>query len=73
MGPLFWSFDHWLFAAYFARKAEGKLRFIFVSFDIYRRTSNIRGILVGNNIVDHSDVFGASFVSAAPTTSLFST
>ena len=40
---------------------------------IYCQTSNIRHILVGNNIVDHSDVVGASPVSAAPTTSSFST
>ena len=37
----------------------------------YRKTSNmiIRRTLVGNKIVDHSDVFGASPVGAAPTTS----
>ena len=40
---------------------------------IYRQVSNIRHTLVGNKIVDHSDVFGASPVGAAPTTSLFST
>ena len=34
--------------------------------------SNIRCILVGNNIVDHSDVVGASPVGATPTTSSFS-
>ena len=34
----------------------------------YRKVSNISGTLVGNNIVDHSDVVGA-----APTTSSFST
>ena len=39
----------------------------------YRKVSNIRRILVGNKIVDHSDVVGASPVSAAPTTSSFST
>ena len=39
----------------------------------YRKTSNIRGTLVGNKIVDHSDVVGASPVGAAPTTSSFST
>ena len=36
---------------------------------IYRKTSNIRCTLVGNKIVDHSDVVGASPVGAAPTTS----
>ena len=35
--------------------------------------SNIRRTLVGNEIVDHSDVVGASPVGAAPTTSSFST
>ena len=39
----------------------------------YRQVSNIRRILVGNKIVDHSDVVGASPVGAAPTTSSFST
>ena len=39
----------------------------------YRKVSNIRRTLVGNNIVDHSDVVGASPVGAAPTTSSFST
>ena len=38
----------------------------------YRKTSNIRRTLVGNKIVDHSDVVGASPVGAAPTTSSFS-
>ena len=40
---------------------------------VYRKTSNIRRNLVGNKIVDHSDVVGASPVGAAPTTSSFST
>ena len=40
---------------------------------IYRKTSNISHTLVGNKIVDHSDVAGASPVGAAPTTSSFST
>ena len=39
----------------------------------YRKVSNIRGTLVGNKVVDHSDVVGASPVGAAPTTSSFST
>ena len=39
---------------------------------IYRKTSNISRTLVGNKIVDHSDVVGASPVDAAPTTSSFS-
>ena len=40
---------------------------------IYRQVSNISRTLVGNEIVDHSDVVGASAVGAAPTTSSFST
>ena len=37
------------------------------------QTSNIRYRLVGNKVVDHSDVVGASPGGAAPTTSSFST
>ena len=45
-----------------------------ISFEYdYRQVSNIRRTLVGNKIVDHSDVVGASPVGAAPTTSSFST
>ena len=40
---------------------------------IYRQVSNIRRTLVGNKIVDNSDVVGASPVGAAPTTSELST
>ena len=40
---------------------------------IYPQTSNKSRILVGNKIVDHPDVVGASPVGAAPTTSSFST
>ena len=39
----------------------------------YRKISNISRTLVGNKIVDLSDVVGASPVGAAPTTSSFST
>ena len=39
----------------------------------YRQVPNIRRTFVGNKIVDHSDVVGASPVGAAPTTSSFST
>ena len=39
----------------------------------YRQVSDIRRTLVGNKIVDYSDVVGASPVGAAPTTSSFST
>ena len=37
------------------------------------KSLDIRRTLVGNKIVDHSDVVGASPVGAAPTTSSFST
>ena len=37
------------------------------------KTSNISLTFVGNKNFDHSDVVGASPVSAAPTTSSFST
>ena len=40
---------------------------------IDRKVSNIRRTLVGNKIVDHSDVVGASPIGAAPTTYSFST
>ena len=39
----------------------------------YRKTSSISRTLLGNRIVDNSDVVGASPVGAAPTTSSFST
>ena len=38
----------------------------------YHKVSNIRLTLVGNKVVDHSDVVGALPVGAAPTTSSFS-
>ena len=41
--------------------------------DHYRQVSNISRTLIGNKIVDHLDVVGASRVGAAPTTSSFST
>ena len=39
----------------------------------YRHNSNISRTLLGNKIVDLSDVVGAPPVGAAPTTSPFST
>ena len=39
----------------------------------YRKTSNISSTLEGNEIVDNSDIVGASPIGAAPTTSSFST
>ena len=41
--------------------------------EIYRKTSNISRILVGNKIIDRSDVVGASPAGAAPNTSSFLT
>ena len=38
-----------------------------------RKTSNISRTLVGNKIVDNSDIVGTSAVGAAPTTSSFLT
>ena len=46
---------------------------VIFNIDNYRKVSNIRRTLVGNKIVDHSDVVGALPVGAAPTTSSFST
>ena len=46
---------------------------IFRSQSNYRKTSDISCTLVCNKIVDHSDVVGASPVSAAPTTSSYLT
>ena len=40
---------------------------------MYGKTSCVMHNLVGNKIVDHSDVVGAWPVGAAPTTSSFST
>ena len=39
----------------------------------YSEVSNIRRTLVGNGIIDHADMVGASPVDAAPTASSFST
>ena len=38
---------------------------------VYCQTFNIRRTLVGNEIVDHSDVVGAAPIGAAPTASSF--
>ena len=40
---------------------------------MYRQTSNLSRTLIGNKIVDHSDVVGTSPTAAAPTTSSFPT
>ena len=39
----------------------------------YHKTSNIRCTILGNKLVDHWDVVGASPVGTTPTTSSFST
>ena len=54
-------------------KIQGVFGFRFHSHCQYRQVSNIRRTIVGNQIVDCSDVVGASPVGAAPTTSSFST
>ena len=43
------------------------------AYNTYRQTSSISRTKVGNKIVDHSDVAGASPVGTPPTTSSFST
>ena len=61
---------------YLTTTVHNQTRFMCISFEIdcmYRKTSNISRTLVGNKIVDNSDVVGASPVGAAPTTSSFST
>ena len=40
---------------------------------MYRQIYNLNRALVGNEIVDHSGVVGASLVDAAPIVSFFST
>ena len=54
-------------------KAMNKILFEDRATVSYRQTSNISRTLVGNKIVDHSDVVGASPAGAASTTSSFST
>ena len=44
-----------------------------IAISIYRKTSSTSRSLVGNKIIDNSDVVGASPVGAAPTTYSFST
>ena len=57
---------HWSHGPFYNKYQLGRHR-------DYRETSNIRRTLVGNKIVDHSDIVGASPVGAAPTTSSIST
>ena len=58
---------------YTARSMQNAFPVVSHIFQGNRQVSNIRRTLVGNYIVDHSDVVGASPVGAAPTTSSFST
>ena len=53
------------------KMALGDCRGRFINW--YRKISNISHTLLGNKIVDNSDVTGASPVGAAPTTSSFPT
>ena len=64
--------DYVIITYMFARITSGA-EHSHVAITIYHRTSNIIRTLVGNKIVYHSDVFGASPVGAAPTASSFST
>ena len=58
---------YWLFVPFAVNSFDPFFGFATLK---YHRTSNISGTLEGNKIVDHSDVVGASPVSAVPTTSL---
>ena len=53
--------------------AKCSLNFELIVAYYYRKPANIRRTLVSNNMVDHSDVVGASLVGVAPTTSSFLT
>ena len=65
--PVFLPKNKWLNIT--STKNQNKMVYI----QWYRQVSNIRRTLVGNKIVDNSDVVGASPVGAAPTTSSLST
>ena len=66
IGPLWGdSTNHWWIPSHKDRVMQ--------DFETYRKTSNISRTLMGNKIVDQSDVVGAAPVGAAPTTSSFST
>ena len=53
--------------------SDNNKRGLYGTLNDYWKTSNISRTLVGNEIVDNSDVVGASPVGAAPTSSTFST
>ena len=74
-----YEIGHWWLWKYFARLLQ-RIRLsreiiseiCHVVLYTYHQVSNIRRTLVGNEIVDQSDVVGASPVGAAPTTSSLS-
>ena len=59
-----------LWTDYINKTKRNKTMCIF--YGIYRKASNIRRTLVGDENVDHTDVVGASPAGAAPATSSFS-
>ena len=65
--------SHKAFNVFHFRPSSEVMTARFVCAYTYRKVSYIRRTVVGNKIVDHSDVVGASPVGAAPTTSSFST
>ena len=68
-----WIFLNEIFVVFIEISLEYFLKDILDDKSVYRRVSNIRRTWIGNEIDDHSAVVGASPVSAAPTTSSFST
>ena len=67
------SEEHHSIEKYYNQNTTKQNKTMCIVYGMYRKTSNISRTLVSNKIVDHSDVDGASPVSAAPTTSSFST
>ena len=65
--------NHWDSSSFKFSASNKQLLQVLGTEKYYRKTSNISRTLVGNKIVDNSDVVGASPVGAAPTTSSFST
>ena len=70
-----WSSSRWPLATKMSSRRQRSIplggRYRQVS--LYRQTCNIRRTLIGDYILDHSDLVGASPVGAAPCTSSFST
>ena len=69
---LFFKYDYFSLLCNWSVK-KCLLSVLLYTLQTYRQVSNIWRTLVGNKIVGHSDVVGASPVGAAPTTSSFST